>query len=201
MKDQLRKFKAHKPSPSETPAPAEKSDEVLFAEAMREVKKLPQDKINPERRRKVQRAQKKQADGYSARSKQVAADFHFSDMFEARLPDEGPVRYCRDGEATHTLKRLRRGDFYPELVLDLHGLTKELAKAELGALLHAARKENIDCVSVMHGIGQGILKRALPHYLIQHPHVRAFHQAPLEYGGNAALLVLVDTGEPGDMKR
>lgn len=201
MKDQLRKFKTHKPSPSKTPAPVDKSDEVLFAEAMREVIKLPQDKINPERRRKVQRAQKKQADGSSARSKQVAADFHFSDMFEARLPDEGPVRYCRDGEATHTLKRLRRGDFYPELVLDLHGLTKELAKAELGALLHAARKENIDCVSVMHGIGQGILKRALPHYLIQHPHVRAFHQAPLEYGGNAALLVLVDTGEPSDMKR
>lgn len=201
MKDQLRKFKAHKPAPRETAAPPEQSDEALFAEAMREVKKLPQDKINPERRRMVQRAHKRHRDGDPARSKQVAADFHFSDMFEARLPDDGPVRYCREGEASHTLKRLRRGDFYPELVLDLHGLTRELAKAELGALLHAARKENIDCVSVMHGIGQGILKRALPHYLIQHPHVRAFHQAPLEYGGNAALLVLVDTDIPSDMKR
>lgn len=194
MKDQLKKAKVqlYKTLDAEPPA----SEESLFQEAMRGVKKLRQDQVNPERRRAAQRQFKRTSDKGSAHSRQVAAGFHFSDMFEARLPDEGPVRYCRDGEPTHTLKRLRRGDFYPELVLDLHGLTRELAKAELAALIQAARKEHIDCVSVMHGIGQGILKRALPHYLIQHPHVRAYHQAPLEYGGQAALLILIDTGEP-----
>lgn len=193
MKDQLKKAKLTLSKTIETePAP---SEETLFREAMRGVKKIKQDQVNPERRRSAQRQFKRAVDKDSVHSRQVAADFNFSDMFEARLPDEGPVRYCRDGEPTHTLKRLRRGDFYPELVLDLHGLTKALAKAELGALIHAARKEHIDCVSVMHGIGQGILKRALPHYLIQHPHVRAFHQAPMEYGGQAALLVLIDTGD------
>jgi len=84
------------------------------------------------------------------------------------------------------------GDYSPEMTLDLHGLTREMAKAELAALIHTARKELIDCVCVMHGFGQGVLKAALPHYLVQHPHVRAFHQAPLEYGGQAALLVLID---------
>ncbi|MWP27496.1 endonuclease SmrB, partial [Escherichia coli] len=29
----------------------------------------------------------------------------------------------------------------------------------------------------------------------QHPHVMAFHQAPKEYGGDAALLVLIEVEE------
>ena len=199
MKDQLKKAKIQiRKTPVVEATP---SEETLFRDAMRGVKKIEQDQINPERRRSAQRQFKHAADKSSASSRQVAAGFNFSDMYEARLPDQGPVRYCREGESTHTLKRLRRGDFYPELVLDLHGLTKELAKAELAALIHAARKEHIDCVSVMHGIGQGILKRALPHYLIQHPNVRAFHQAPLEYGGQAALLVLIDIDEIAPAKK
>ena len=203
MKDQLKKAKIrlHKTPVVDSAVSEEPAEETLFRDAMRGVKKLAQDQINPERRRAAQRQFKRSTDKHSAQSRQVAAGFNFSDMYEARLPDEGPVRYCREGEPTHTLKRLRRGDFYPELVLDLHGLTKELAKAELAALLNAARKGHIDCVSVMHGIGQGILKRALPHYLIQHPNVRAFHQAPLEYGGQASLLVLIDIDDMAPAKR
>lgn len=124
------------------------------------------------------------------------ASFAFSDMYQASLPTEGPMRYCRPDEPSHSLKRLRRGDFYPELVLDLHGLNRDSTKQELSALLYTARKELIDCVAIVHGIGSGILKNALPHYLIQHPHVKAFHQAPLEYGGQGALLVLVETLDP-----
>ena len=102
------------------------------------------------------------------------------------------MRFCQEGESTHILKQLRRGDYSPEMTLDLHGLTREMAKSELAALIHTARKESVDCVCVMHGFGQGVLKAALPHYLVQHPHVRAFHQAPQEYGGQAALLVLIN---------
>ncbi|MCP4948084.1 MAG: endonuclease SmrB, partial [Aestuariibacter sp.] len=52
-----------------------------------------------------------------------------------------------------------------------------------------------------HGHGTGVLKQALPHYLIQHPQVRAFHQAPLEYGGQGALLVLLTVDSPFAKKR
>ena len=75
-------------------------------------------------------------------------------------------------------------------------MTREMAKTEIASLIYTARKESVDCVSIMHGFGQGVLKAALPHYLIQHPHVNAFHQAPLEYGGQAALLVLLDVPTP-----
>lgn len=163
-----------------------------FADAMKGVKPLQQDKVEPDKQVELFNKRQQASTKHLKNSKQLAASFSFSDMYQAALPQEGPVRYCREGESSHIVKQLRRGDYSPEMMLDLHGLTREMAKAELAALIHAARKEAIDCVSVMHGYGQGVLKAALPHYLVQHPHVRAFHQAPLEYGGQAALLVLVD---------
>ena len=47
----------------------------------------------------------------------------------------------------------------------------------------------------MHGHGKHILKQQTPLWLAQHPHVMAFHQAPKEYGGDAALLVLIEVDE------
>lgn len=179
----------------QTPTKVEESN-FSFADAMKGVTPIEQDKISPDKVAAL--AQKKRQAGVHnvKRSKHLAASFSFSDMYQAALPTEGPMRYCREDVATHVLKQLRRGDFSPEFMLDLHGMTRETAKAEIAALIHTARKELIDCVSIMHGFGQGVLKAALPHYLIQHPYVKAFHQAPLEYGGQASLLVLIDVPLP-----
>ncbi|AGP81184.1 hypothetical protein I533_06020 [Alteromonas mediterranea MED64] len=163
-----------------------------FADAMQGVTPLSQDKVEPDKQVELFKKSQQVKGKHLKHSKQLAASFDFSDMYQAALPQEGPMRFCQEGESTHILKQLRRGDYSPEMTLDLHGLTREMAKAELAALIHTARKDLIDCVCVMHGFGQGVLKAALPHYLVQHPHVRAFHQAPLEYGGKAALLVLID---------
>lgn len=167
-------------------------DTFSFADAMQGVTPLSQDKVEPDKQVELFKKSQQVKGKHLKHSKQLAASFDFSDMYQAALPQEGPMRFCQNGESTHILKQLRRGDYSPEMTLDLHGLTREMAKAELAALIHTARKELIDCVCVMHGFGQGVLKAALPHYLVQHPHVRAFHQAPLEYGGQAALLVLID---------
>lgn len=171
-------------------------DMALFREATAGIKPLKQDKVVKPRKSTVVKPLRSATTPDAHQRRQLDASFAFSDIYQASLPDTGPMRYCRPEEPTHSLKRLRRGDFYPELVLDLHGLTKENAKLEISALLYTARKELIDCVAIVHGIGAGILKGALPHYLVQHPHVIAFHQAPLEYGGQGALLVLVETLEP-----
>ncbi|WP_425307082.1 endonuclease SmrB, partial [Escherichia coli] len=69
------------------------------------------------------------------------------------------------------------------------------AKQELGALIAACRREHVFCACVMHGHGKHILKQQTPLWLAQHPHVMAFHQAPKEYGGDAALLVLIEVEE------
>ncbi|SLM62301.1 MULTISPECIES: endonuclease SmrB [Dickeya] len=122
---------------------------------------------------------------------QVDASFYFSDEFQPQLESDGPMRYMRPGANHYELKKLRRGDYSPELFLDLHGLTQLEAKQELGALLAACQREHVYCACVMHGHGKHILKQQTPLWLAQHPDVLAFHQAPKEFGGDAALLVLV----------
>lgn len=177
--------------------PEHGNDDVsLFRDAIAGVKPLKQDKIVHKRRHVPVKRLHSATQPDSRQQKLLDASFAFSDVYQASLPVDGPMRYCRADVPTHSLKRLRRGDFYPELVLDLHGLNRESTKLELSALIYTARKELIDCVAIVHGIGAGILKNALPHYLVQHPHVKAFHQAPLEYGGQGALLVLVETLDP-----
>ncbi len=61
-------------------------------------------------------------------------------------------------------------------------------------MIAACRREHVFCACVMHGHGKR-LKRQTPLWLAQHPHVMAFHQAPKEYGGDAALLVLIEVEE------
>ncbi|MGI2261513.1 endonuclease SmrB [Shewanella sp. GXUN23E] len=125
----------------------------------------------------------------------IEADSYFSDTYQPLLPVEGPMRWMRPDCDSFELKRLRRGDYVPDLLLDLHGYRQSEAKLELAALIHACVKENIQCCCVMHGYGSGILKQQTPMWLAQHPKVKAFHQAPKEWGGDAAVLVLVDIGD------
>ena len=82
---------------------------------------------------------------------------------------DGVIKYLREGEDSHLLKQLRRGDFSPELFLDLHGLTREQAKMELAALLLACEDEHVYCASIMTGYGTFTLKKQIPRWLVQHP--------------------------------
>lgn len=117
--------------------------------------------------------------------------FYFSDEYQPLLKED-PVSYLRPDADTYELKKLRRGFYQPELFLDLHGLTQQEAKKELGALIAACRQEHIQCASVLFGHGKHILKKQTPLWLAQHPDVLCFHQAPKEFGGSAGLLILLD---------
>ena len=92
-------------------------------------------------------------------------------------------------KALATIKEQREQQ---EIFLDLHGLTREQAKLELAALIQTCEKEHLYCASVMTGYGTYTLKRQIPRWLVQHPKVRALHQAPKEWGGEAAILILID---------
>lgn len=169
-------------------------DFSLFSAEFSGVKKLKQDtiKLNIKNDRRKQIIK-------SERSNSIEIS-HFSDEFEPNLAIDGPVRYCRTDAQKFLMKQLRRGDFSPEIILDLHGLNKEAAKQELGALISCCKKEGLYCCSVMHGVGTYVLKKQVPLWLAQHPDILAFHQAPLEFGGHGALLVLVELAD-WQMKR
>lgn len=134
-------------------------------------------------------------------TKQHKAEFYFSDEYIPDIDTHGTVNYVREGADKFLAKQLRRGDIAPELILDLHGLSKDSAKEELAALIHACKKQHHYCACVVHGIGEHILRHKVPQYLVQHPDILAMHQAPLEYGGKGAVLILIDIPEADIYRR
>ena len=162
-------------------------DFALFREAIKGTKKIKQDPFIPSQspRKKINELREIQ--------EQKDTEFFFSDEYEPLLKEENEkVRYLRENVDPYILKQLRRGDFQPELFLDLHGLTKEKAKKELAALILACEREHVYCASIMTGFGTRTLKDQIPRWLVQHPKVLALHQAPREWGGDAAILILVE---------
>jgi len=159
----------------------------LFRAEMKGVKPLKQDTFVAARPHK-----KKALATIKEQREQQDTLFYFSDEYEPLLNEESAVKYLRENEDSHLLKQLRRGDFSPQIFLDLHGLTREQAKLELAALIQTCEKEHLYCASIMTGYGTYTLKRQIPRWLVQHPKVRALHQAPKEWGGEAAILILID---------
>lgn len=180
-----------------TKKPGQDEDDFdLFKGAFADVSPIKQDKIPPRRsagKQKSSLAEKNRQE--AAQTRQAAASFRFSDGFMAHFDGQGPLKYVKPGTDTHEVKRLRRGDYPPDLILDLHGYKKDDAKLEIAALIQTAQKEHVHCVCIVHGIGGHVLKQSVPSWLVQHPAVQCFHQAPLEWGGQGALLVLIEQSE------
>lgn len=169
-------------------------DKSLFRQSIQGATQFKQDTIRftPKPKNKEKPQQEK---------KQAQAEFYFSDTYEPNINTHGTVNYVKEGQDTYLAKQLRRGDYAPELILDLHGLTKERVKEELAALIHTCKKQHYYCACVVHGVSGGVLKHKVPHYLVQHPDVIAMHQAPLEYGGKGAVLILIDLPQSDEFRR
>ncbi|KOA70425.1 endonuclease SmrB [Pantoea sp. CFSAN033090] len=170
--------------------PLSPDDQALFRQLMTGTRQLKQDTFVHKAPVKTRHIPVKRL-----LSEQADNSHYFSDEFQPLLSTEGATRYVRADVSHFELKKLRRGDYTPEIFLDLHGLTQQQAKQELGALIAACRREHLFCASVMTGHGKHILKQQTPLWLAQHPWVMAFHQAPKMFGGDAALLVLIEIEE------
>ncbi|MCF6457076.1 endonuclease SmrB [Pseudoalteromonas sp. MMG024] len=164
-------------------------DIALFRSEMSGSKKISQDTVH------FKKAQKAPEQTTNTKVKQLDAEFYFSDEYIPDIDTSGTVNFVKPGADSYLAKQLRRGDFAPELILDMHGMNKETAKLELASLISACKKRHLRCACIVTGVGERVLKHKVPHYLVQHPDVLAIHQAPLEYGGRGALLILVDIPE------
>jgi DNA-nicking Smr family endonuclease len=98
------------------------------------------------------------------------------------------------------VRRLRKGEFAVQGHVDLHGLTRAEARAEVERFLRAARSAGKRCVLVVHGRGLHsddqvpVLKEALKTWLAQGRfarHVLAFASARPSDGGTGAVYVLL----------
>ncbi|MDP2563488.1 endonuclease SmrB [Pseudoalteromonas marina] len=183
-----------KDSPS--PSSLSNDDIDLFRQTITGAKVFKQDTHRFDTKPKVSQAKQ-----FAQQKKQAQSEFYFSDEYIPDIDTHGTVHYVKEGHDTYLPKQLRRGDFAPDLTLDLHGLNKEIAKDELAGLIHECKKQHYYCACVVHGIGGGILKHKIPQYLVQHPDVIAMHQAPLEYGGKGALLILINLPQSDEFRR
>ncbi|MCF2907956.1 MULTISPECIES: endonuclease SmrB [Pseudoalteromonas] len=171
-------------------------DFALFREAVSGTSQFKQDTVQQPRRQT-----RFKGEVIAEQKKQHQAEFYFSDEYVPDIDTHGTVNYVRPGADKYLAKQLRRGDYAPELILDMHGMNKETAKDELAALIHACKKQHVACACVVHGIGERVLKHKVPQYLVQHPDILAIHQAPLEYGGKGAVLILVDLPQSMEFRR
>ncbi|WP_240221910.1 endonuclease SmrB [Rheinheimera hassiensis] len=161
-------------------------DSQLFRESITGAQPIAQDKIPPVA---APRKKKRRTD---VLSKQLDENlFCFSDEFEGYVADGASLSWIQSGDDPHLAGRLRRGEFQPQVVLDLHGMTTQQAKTELAGLLAYCEKQQFNCACVVHGKGLGILAKKVPNWLIQHPNVRAFHTAPKSWGKHGALILLL----------
>lgn len=104
------------------------------------------------------------------------------------------LSWRRGGIQHKVMRRLANGHLPVAAELDLHGLTREAARAELTRFIRAARRPQQCCVRVIHGKGGAegsVLKGLVDAWLRQCPEVLAFASAPTSTGGTGALLVLL----------
>ncbi len=116
---------------------------------------------------------------------------------ELLLDTDEALSFARDGIAPNTLRKLRRGDWMIQAQLDLHGMTREEARAALTPFLQAALRQGLRCVRIVHGKGLGsknrapVLKEKVRRWLMQSDPVLAFVQARAMDGGGGAVIVLL----------
>jgi DNA-nicking Smr family endonuclease len=113
------------------------------------------------------------------------------------LETDAALAFRREGIGPDVLTRLRRGQWSVQRHLDLHGMTRDVAREALAQFIRQAGRDGLRCVRVVHGKGNGspgresVLKAKVRAWLVQKDEVIAFAQAPATDGGNGALLVLL----------
>jgi DNA-nicking Smr family endonuclease len=107
------------------------------------------------------------------------------------------ISFLRQGLPGDILRKLKRGHWAVQASLDLHGLSTNTARTELGKFLAYARHGGVRCVRIVHGKGirsaNGVplLRNKVRLSLSQREEVLAFCDAPPADGGGGAVIALL----------
>ena len=125
--------------------------------------------------------------------------------FEFERRAAGAVDGWATGFDRRRLRGMRRGDVDPDVEIDLHGMTRAAARAELFRTLRDAIATGKRCVLVVHGRGMRsstgpVLRDALPGWLAEAPHgasILAFAAGEQQRGGATYVLLRRARAAPG----
>jgi DNA-nicking Smr family endonuclease len=116
------------------------------------------------------------------------------------LPDvrgEEFIAYKQESVPSKTLRKLRKGQYNVDAMLDLHGMSVEEAKIAVESFLQQCLREAMRVVLIIHGKGRGhqsqvpVLKNKLNHWLRGINVVLAFCSAAPSHGSRGAIYVLL----------
>lgn len=139
---------------------------------------------------------------FIADEEQVKHDLLSDNYVSSELQPGDILNYHQGGLQRNVLRKLRRGEFRCDAVLDLHGMTSAEARQALVAFLNNAAREDFRSLRIIHGKGlrssnQGpVLKGLVNNWLQQRSEVLAFHSARPEDGGTGAVYVLLKSTKP-----
>lgn len=189
-----------KPAAKAAPAPAPsraKSDEELFLEEMGGTARIEKatGRVAPPPPEKKARVRSDEAEVLAELAELVFGGGTF-DIADSDEYIEGAAH----GVDKKIQRRLRAGDYAVQAHVDLHGLTRDEAKARVVKFVEESRKAGRRCVLIVHGRGLHskdqvpVLKEAVRTWLERGPVARAvlaFATARPHDGGAGAVYVLL----------
>jgi len=197
---------AEPPAPVAAPVPPEDDGAALFLQAMDSVIKLDgsrlgagNDTVSPQRRAAASAGKtvvplSPQESAASELFLQEIGRLKLEVKFAETLPDEDELKPLPGNR----LKQLKRGVISVDYQLDLHGLTRDEALAELPRFLRTARMKGQTAVLVITGKGynsnaEPVLQQAVAAWLRDAGRelVVEFAPAPREMGGSGAFVVFL----------
>ena len=170
-----------------------KNDSHLFREAVGGIRRLKHDRADHEDSPRPD-ARPRQ---FMADEAQVKHDLLSDAYVTAELQPGDILNYHQGGLQRTVLRKLRRGEFRCDAVLDMHGMTSVEARQALVDFLNLAHSKDYRSVRIIHGKGlrssnEGpVLKGLVNHWLRQRTEVLAFHSARPADGGTGAVYVLL----------
>lgn len=169
------------------------SDESeLFHRAMSGIRPLATDKV-PVRR--VKAGTPGQTYRREAAQRVLDDDAFLPTAFIEPLPPCAILEWRRPGVQEGVFRKLRRGEYPVEALLDLHNMTVSQARREVYRFVQTCLRESVRCALIIHGKGSqqspGLLKGCLACWLPMLGEVLAFHSAQKHHGGGGAVYVLL----------
>ncbi|TBR15580.1 Smr/MutS family protein [Rugosibacter aromaticivorans] len=168
-------------------------EQALFRTAVADAQPLISDRIHHERSPPPAIPRQREQDEAAALDESLHGPL-LSDLF---LEGGDEAAWRRDGLSLRVLRDLRRGRWVVQASLDLHGHTRDEARAALATFLAECQAGAQRCIRIVHGKGQHspgrepVLKHLVLGWLSRRREVLAFCQARPIDGGAGAVIVLL----------